>query len=49
MADGQATRRFGCPGCGGGLFYDIESARMKCDRCGQLLDWKGNRKAKRRR
>ncbi len=40
MADGQATRRFGCPGCGGGLFYDIESARMKCDRCGQLTDLK---------
>ena len=33
---GTASRRFGCPGCGGGLQYDIASRKMKCDRCGSL-------------
>ena len=27
--------RFGCPGCGSGLRYDIASGRMRCDSCGQ--------------
>ena len=31
-------RRFGCPGCGGGLRYDIASGQMICDHCGQLTD-----------
>ena len=31
-------KRFSCPQCGGGLRYDIASARMKCDHCGQLTD-----------
>ena len=35
-ASGAASRRFGCPSCGGGLTYDIESRQMKCDRCGGL-------------
>ena len=30
--------RFGCPNCGGGLRYDIESRMMKCDRCSELTD-----------
>lgn len=30
--------RFGCPNCGGGLRYDIESRMMKCDRCGGTTD-----------
>ena len=33
---GAASRRFGCPNCGGGLAYDISSGQMKCDRCGEL-------------
>ena len=33
---GAATRRFGCPSCGGGLQYDIVSGKMKCDRCDTL-------------
>jgi len=32
----ETGRRFGCPSCGGGLQYDIESGKMKCDRCGSL-------------
>ena len=36
MADATASRRFGCPSCGGGLAYDIASGKMKCDRCGGL-------------
>ena len=28
-------RRFGCPGCGGGLRYDITAGSMICDRCGE--------------
>ncbi len=32
----ETSRRFGCPGCGGGLRYDIASGEMKCDRCGSL-------------
>lgn len=32
--NGPASRRFGCPACGGGLRYDIASGGMKCDRCG---------------
>ena len=35
---GSASRRFGCPSCGGGLRYDIYSRKMKCDRCGSLTD-----------
>ena len=31
-------RRFSCPGCGGGLQYDIPSGRLKCDHCGQLTE-----------
>ena len=31
-----ASRRFGCPSCGGGLRYDIPSRGMICDRCGGL-------------
>ena len=27
--------RFGCPGCGSGLRYDIASGRMRCGSCGQ--------------
>ena len=27
-------KRFSCPGCGGGLRYDIASEKMKCDHCG---------------
>ncbi|MBQ9195992.1 MAG: hypothetical protein IJ157_02020 [Clostridia bacterium] len=30
--------RFGCPGCGSGLRYDIASGRMRCDSCGQQYD-----------
>ena len=33
---GSATRRFGCPSCGGGLRYDIDSGKMRCDMCGGL-------------
>ncbi len=33
---GSASRRFGCPSCGGGLRYDIASRKMICDRCGSL-------------
>ena len=33
---GAASRRFGCPSCGGGLRYDIPSGKMICDRCGSL-------------
>ena len=33
---GTASRRFGCPSCGGGLRYDIASRKMKCDRCETL-------------
>ena len=33
---GAASRRFGCPSCGGGLRYDILEGKMKCDRCGSL-------------
>ncbi len=36
--EGSASRRFGCPSCGGGLRYDIASRRMICDRCGSLTD-----------
>ena len=31
-----ASRRFGCPSCGGGLRYDIAAGKMKCDQCGNL-------------
>ncbi len=34
--EGSASRRFGCPSCGGGLRYDIASGKMICDRCGSL-------------
>ena len=37
---GTASRRFGCPSCGGGLVYDIASGQMKCDRCGGLTQMK---------
>ena len=30
--------RFGCPGCGSGLRYDIASGQMHCDNCGQSYD-----------
>ena len=30
--------RFGCPGCGSGLRYDIKSKRMLCGSCGQGYD-----------
>lgn len=33
---GSASRRFGCPSCGGGLKYDIASRKMRCDMCGGL-------------
>ncbi|MBQ9211775.1 MAG: hypothetical protein IJ153_08760 [Clostridia bacterium] len=37
MAESSAaTRRYGCPACGGGLQYDIDSGKMKCDRCDTL-------------
>ena len=35
---GAASRRFGCPSCGGGLRYDIASRKMKCDRCDTLTE-----------
>ena len=25
--------RFGCPGCGSGLRYDISLGKMRCDSC----------------
>lgn len=31
-------RRFGCPGCGGGLRYDIASGKMICDHCGEKTE-----------
>lgn len=33
---GASSRRYGCPGCGGGLRYDIATGSMKCDMCGAL-------------
>ena len=30
--------RYGCPGCGGTLTYDIESGKMKCDSCAALVE-----------
>ena len=33
---GAASRRYGCPACGGGLRYEIASGKMICDRCGTL-------------
>ena len=33
-----AGSRFGCPGCGSGLRYDIPSGKMICDRCGTQTD-----------
>ena len=30
--------RFGCPGCGSGLRYDIAAGRMRCDNCGNQYD-----------
>ena len=30
--------RFGCPGCGSGLRYDIAAGRMHCDSCGNQYD-----------
>lgn len=35
-ASEAASRRYGCPSCGGGLRYDIATRGMKCDRCGGL-------------
>ena len=40
MSEGHATRRFGCPSCGGGLKYDIASGQMICDHCGGLTPMK---------
>ena len=31
-------KRFGCPGCGGGLRYDIAQGRLRCESCGQSYD-----------
>lgn len=33
--DGQ---RFGCPGCGSGLRYDIAAGRLRCDSCGRSYE-----------
>ena len=41
MADfDRATNglRFGCPGCGSGLRYDIGTGKMRCDSCGSAYD-----------
>jgi len=35
-----ASRRYGCPACGGGLRYDIASHKMSCDLCGTQTDLK---------
>ena len=35
---GAASRRYGCPACGGGLRYDIASRKMSCDLCGTQTD-----------
>ena len=35
---GAASRRYGCPHCGGGLRYDIPSRGMRCDRCGEVTE-----------
>ena len=35
---GTASRRYGCPNCGGGLRYDIPSQKMLCDQCGEKTD-----------
>ena len=35
---GAASRRYGCPACGGGLRYDIASHKMCCDLCGTQTD-----------
>ena len=38
VEQGSASRRYGCPNCGGGLRYDIASRGMICDQCSSLTN-----------